>query len=309
MFNKILLAVDNSACAERAGRVALGFAKKLGSKLVVLHVIAPPAAPFGIGTPPEEQLRYAEELLEPWKKLTQQEGVSAQITHLHSNNTAEGIVFAANQHGCDLIVMGTHGREGLGRVLLGSVAERVSRTTKTPLLLVRGDGNVEPLLNSFSRILAPVDGSESGLPALKTADQLARELGVELRLLAVVPYIPPMTYMDGTGFGSTAAYFNLEANEKAMLEEATAALEAARRVVQAQGMESALVKAEGQSVAQAIIEYAHKNSCDLIVLGSHGRSGLDRLLLGSVAAGVSHHAGVPVLLVRHSSGTAPKEQG
>lgn len=298
MFNKILLAVDDSSCAERAGRVAFDFAQKLSSQLLVLHVVTKPAAPFGMGVSQEEQVRYAEELLEPWRKLAKEQGVAAQTLYQHGDNVAETVVLVAGEHGCDLIVMGTHGREGLQRVFLGSVAERVSRLTKAPLLLVRGDGGVEPVGSTFRRILAPVDGSESGLPALKTADQLATLLGAELVLLSVVPYFPPLTYFDATGLGSAAAMYSQEANELAMLEEATAALEAAKRVVQAPNLKAELVKAERQSVAQIIVGYAHQHQAELIVIGSHGRTGLDKLLLGSVAEGVTHHAGVPVLLVR-----------
>lgn len=298
MFKKILLAVDDSSCAERAGRVAFDLTQKLSSQLVVLHVVTRPAAPFGLGTPQEELDRYAEELLEPWRALAREEGVAAQALYQHGEKVAETVVLVAGEYGCDLIVMGTHGREGLQRVFLGSVAERVSRLSRVPLLLVRGDGGVGPLGSGISRVLAPVDGSESGLGALKAADKLATLLGAELELLTVIPYIPPITYLDGTGIGSTAAVFNQEANEKAMQEEATAALEAAKRVAQAPNLKTEIVKADRQSVAQVIVDYARQQGADLIVVGSHGRTGLDRLLLGSVAEGVIHHAGVPVLLVR-----------
>ncbi|MCX7601902.1 MAG: universal stress protein [Meiothermus sp.] len=295
MFRKILIAVDESSCSERAGRVGLAFAKKLGAQVLVTHVLKAPPAYWGLVVPSETIKRRAEEILAPWAELGRQMQLDLRTEPMHDDDIAEGIVYLANRSQCDLIVMGTHGREGLGRMLLGSVAERVSRLAKMPVMLVRGDGQVEPSTGLFERILAPVDGSEAGRPAFKMADQLATILDAELQILHVVPPLPaPMV---GPYVGNMTA-FNWEDTLRAMEEQGEAIVENARKLAKAPRIKTALLKAQTRREADVIVDFARDSRADLIVMGTHGRTGLERLLLGSVAEGVAHHAPVPLLLVR-----------
>jgi len=295
MFGKILIAVDESSCSERAGRVGLAFAKSVNAQVVVSHVLKVPPAYWGLVAPSETTRRHAEAILEPWAKLGRQMQVNLSAEPMHNDDIAEGIVYLANRSNCDLIVMGTHGREGLGRMLLGSVAERVSRLAKIPVMLVRGDGQVEPSTGLFERILAPVDGSEAGRPAFELANQLAGQLGAELQILHVVPPLPaPVVGPYGTDFGA----YNWQETLKAMEEQGEAIVENARRMATAPRVKTALLKAQTRRESDVIVDYARDNHTDLIVMGTHGRTGLERLLLGSVAEGVAHHTPVPLLLIR-----------
>jgi nucleotide-binding universal stress UspA family protein len=295
MFRKILIAVDESSCSERAGRVGLAFAKKLGAKAVVTHVLKVPPAYWGLAAPSETMKRHAREILEPWEELGRQVQLDLRTETMHNDDIAEGIVYLANRSQCDLIVMGTHGREGVSRMLLGSVAERVSRLAQMPVMLVRGDGHVAPSTGLFERILAPVDGSEAGRPAFELADRLAAELEAELQILHVIPPLP--TPIVGP-YGSNMTAFNWEDTLQALEEQGEAIVETARKLATAPQVKTALLQAQTRREADVIVDFARDSQANLIVMGTHGRTGLERLLLGSVAEGVAHHAPVPVLLVR-----------
>ncbi|RDI95409.1 universal stress protein [Meiothermus sp. QL-1] len=285
-MQKILIALDSSSCSERAGRVGLAFAKALGSQVVATHVLKP-----------TEDLTQAQRVLEPWVAIAQQMGLSLQTKPLQAEGVAEGIVELAQEIRADLIVMGTHGREGLPRLMLGSVAERVSRLAPMPVMLVRGNGEVEPHAGLFERILAPIDGSQAGRQAFALADWLAQRLGAELQVLHVVPSLPTPVGEPWAGPGAIPIY-SWEEARKALEAEGQAILEGARRLARAPRLTTHLRKAQGRREAAVIVEFAREQHSDLIVMGTHGRTGLERWLLGSVAEGVAHHAPVPLLLVR-----------
>jgi len=295
MFSKVLIAVDDSGCSERAGRIGLEFAQKLGTRAVVAHILKAPPTYLGLGVPAATLEAYARELLRPWEELGQQMKLELHTEYLRDEDIGEGIVFAAGRSGCDLIVLGTHGREGLSRMFLGSVAERVSRLSPMPVMLVRGDGKVEPSTGLFKRILAPVDGSEAGQPAFALADYLATRLGAELQVLHVTPRMPlPL----GDPWGGSVMIYNWEDTQRILEQEGKAILDAARIKVKTPRVSIEMTQANTRREADVIVEYARQHQSDLIVMGTHGRTGLEYLLLGSVAEGVAHHAPVPLLLIR-----------
>lgn len=296
MFSRILIAVDGSSCSERAGRVGLAFAKKLDAQVVVTNVLTVPPAYWGLLSPTESMKDSARRILEPWAVLGKQMGLDLRTELIQGDEIAEGVVALANRSHCDLIVVGTHGRKGLGRMLLGSVAERVSRVAKIPVLLVHGDGQVEPSAGLFEHILAPVDGSEAGRPAFELADRLAGQLGAELQILHVIPPLPSPVVGP---YGTNMTTFNWHDTLKAMEEQGGAIVEHVCRLATTPRVKTAILKAQTQREADVIVEYARDNHTDLIVMGTHGRTGLERMLLGSVAEGVAHQAQVPLLLIRH----------
>ncbi len=293
MFRQILIAVDESECAKRAALMGLAFAQKVGAKVGIAHVLQTPPKAFGITIKPETMKRYAEEVLEPWKQLAQKQQQRVKLLMPSGESASETIVETAKELGADLIVIGTHGREGLGRMFLGSVAERVSRLSPVPVMLVRQDGKVKPGL--FEKILAPIDGSQTSTLALSFADQLALQTNAELRLLYVIPEIPmPVLYP----LGGAIPFPNYQETYQALEQEATTAMTEALARCKNPKISKSILRSNQNRIAQVIVGQAKDSGCDLIVLGTHGRTGLDYWLLGSVAEGVSHHAEVPVLLVR-----------
>ena len=148
----------------------------------------------------------------------------------------------------------------------------------------------------FARILAPIDGSLAGLAAFDLADQLAVLLGAELQILHVVPSVT--TPLSEPWSSGAVALYNWQDTLKALSDEGETILESAKRQAKAPRVRVDLLQSHTRHLAEVIVDYARDHQSDLIVMGTHGRSGLERLLLGSVAEGVSHQAPVPLLLVR-----------
>lgn len=143
IFKRILVATDFSACADAALGAATSLARTMGSALTIVHVQSPlPAYAFAEGAAPDlarledEQRRWAEDRLERQAETARASGVSVS-TALRVGMPADEVVQAARDTGTDLIVVGTHGRTGLNRLLIGSVAERIVRTAPCPVLTMR----------------------------------------------------------------------------------------------------------------------------------------------------------------------------
>jgi nucleotide-binding universal stress UspA family protein len=210
---------------------------------------------------------------------------------------AELIIERAAADKSILVAMTTHGRSGLERWLLGSVAEKVLRGSTNPLLLVRaapgGRTTGEATLKS---ILLPLDGSQVAEQALPTAAKLAAKLDLEVFLFRA--YANPFTAFVG---GSGPYAVNVDELMKQVREEAGAYLEQARRELSKQGIEKISCVLQEGDAAEQIVAAAKKGPDTLIVIGSHGRSGLKRWALGSVTEAVVRHASNPVLVLRPGS--------
>jgi nucleotide-binding universal stress UspA family protein len=181
--------------------------------------------------------------------------------------------------GFDLIVMGTHGRTGLRHVLLGSVAEKVVRHAHCSVLVVPSKG----VLHTFKRVVVPVDFSESSRTAMLHAKELVRD-GGKLTLIHVIEL--PVTYR-----GQIPIDLADQLDGQARKKLVDWASEAGNRVPVAQ------VVRTGSPGAQ-VLHVIDEDPCDLVVVGSHGRTGIKRALLGSVAEKIVRHAGCPVLVAR-----------
>ncbi len=288
MFQRMLIAVDGSPCGEEAARVGLQLAGQLGSRVVLLYVLDgwPSAHSRVTRLGWEEAKAQGQQLLARWQTEAKQSGLEADVHLRELSGPAEGIVEVAKQERCDLVVMGTHAREGLAHLLLGSVAERVTRLAPMPVLLVRHAPPGEQGLG-FRRVLVPIDGSELSNLALGQAKKLVGYLGAKLLVLHVEP---------------RALWLVLEALEE-YPEEQEKYLRQARRLLEQAvedfpEAEAIWREAGAERVGDVIARVAQEHQADLIVMGTHGRTGLDHWLLGSVAERVTHRAPCAVLLVR-----------
>ncbi|MDX1578497.1 MAG: universal stress protein, partial [Gemmatimonadota bacterium] len=198
---------------------------------------------------------------------------------------APAILEYAEEAGIDLIAMGSHGRRGLRRLLLGSVTEEVLRAGRWPVLTVHG-GASERAAPGYRRILAPVDFSKHTRGQVDACVALAERFGCGIELVHVVdPPIVPELYMP---------LAPLVADAKKATERATAGLEDLAAPLRS-GPEVATEVLIG-SPASEIARRAE--ATDLIVMPTHGYSGLDRVLLGSVAEGVLRRVDCAVLVLR-----------
>jgi nucleotide-binding universal stress UspA family protein len=213
---------------------------------------------------------------------------------------ADVILETARTEGATLIAMSTHGRSGLARWFMGSTAEKVARASHVPLLLVRSfrrtaEGDLEPMAAGelpFRRILVPVDGSPTSMSILGPATKFAQLYGSEVLVLHVeTPYIPPSPILPGM---EVALPQNLPPPTPSDQDEVTA--KAAERFTQA-GMAAVRLTTAGEPASE-ILDLSVNRGMDLIALGTHGRSGLERWALGSVAERVLRSTEVPLLLVR-----------
>nr|WP_119341153.1 universal stress protein [Meiothermus hypogaeus]RIH77492.1 Universal stress protein [Meiothermus hypogaeus]GEM82038.1 universal stress protein [Meiothermus hypogaeus NBRC 106114] len=315
MYQRILLPIDGSPPSEHAAAVGLALAKRLGASVVLVHVIEPQR--YRELRDVQEALERARTvgraLLEQWERKASRAQVACatQLTSTEPESrpgVAEALVDAGVAHGCDLVVMGTHGRTGLPRVLLGSVAERMARLAPVPLLLVRGD-DTKPTL--FKRILVAIDGSSCSDLALQHADELAGALKARLLVVYVVPDLSQLYVSAGRAwmFTDPAQLQAQLAQEQAHLREQGEFIlrEAAQRCKHAR-VHTVLREADRHLIGERIREVAEEEKAELIVMGTHGRTGLRKFLLGSVAEDVAQQARQPILLVRNPAAlTHPDE--
>jgi nucleotide-binding universal stress UspA family protein len=204
-------------------------------------------------------------------------------------SAADEILAYATQQKIDLITIGTHGRTGLGKFLLGSVADRVIRHSRCPVLAVRCTEGAPPTRADFSTVLLPIDFSEHSALAVRYAAALASAVGVELKVVHVIDRV-------------VQPYFYSVAKES-MLErdpELKARAEAAMDdfVLEA-GYEGDYSKVilEGKPAAE-ISRVAEECGDCLIVIASHGIGGLERAMIGSTTEKVIHMTHCPVLVVK-----------
>ena len=284
MYRKILVALDDSKCSQQVARVALALADQLDAGVVLAHVVDMWPTRYGRNIPGwDEAKARGQALLAQWDETAQQKALITQTRLVEWAAPAEGIVAVAGDTDCDLIVMGTHSRSGLAHVLLGSVAERVTRLAPMPVLLVREQGQLEP---SFANILVPIDGSALSNLALDHAKKLVGFLGGKLWVLHVEPQIPLVLEALEESPEDQERYHQ---SAEAMLEEAVGDFPDAQAILR---------PAKRERIGDVIAQVAQEKSTDLIVMGTHGYTGLDHLLLGSVAERVTHLAKAAVLLVR-----------
>jgi nucleotide-binding universal stress UspA family protein len=294
IYRRILVAVDGSEPSQLALREAVRLAGLMKVTLCIAHGVDEVTTNAYNTQEREEFLRPRVEagraLLKQAAALATQAGTGVQehlleIDAMGRGRLAEAVVHEAETCGADLIVVGTHARRGVSHLLLGSVAEGIVHVASKPVLLVTsGAASPEAQHKGYGNVLVAVDGTPVSEPALGEAIRLARVLELSLRVVHAA---------DAAAGESGAA--------QQVLEEAQAKAQEAGVQAQTRLLEAA--RREG-AIAEAVAADAGGWPADLLVLGTHGRSGLDRLRLGSVAEAIVHRAPAPVLLVRAAPGTA-----
>src|SRR5581483_2013856 len=301
VYTTILVPLDGSALADRALPYAATLARSSHARLALVRAALAHTLP---GVDPSEAqvavVERAERELEATAERLRAEGLTVE-THVYYDEAARAIVDAAEHAAADLVVMSTHGRGGLGRWVYGSVADRVLRRVAVPVLLV--PAAAEPLRTTDAplRILVPLDGSALAEEVLGDVRALAAARGVEVLLLRVVEPLAPIE-ADVAG--------NLLAQEGATeFAEAQSYLENIDARLRNGGLLVSTRVVVGEA-APTIAATAAEYRADLIAMATHGRGGLPRLVLGSVAAGVLHRTRMPLRLVRpavvrRAAGAAP----
>ena len=290
MPQTILAATDFSKPAERACDFARDLSRRFQAQLHLLHV----TVIFEDPHLEEDHMHRLEELVASGDDARRRDletgsdqtpGFDVTPHMVRGLAPAEVIVETASTLGCELIVMGTHGRRGLPHLLLGSVAERVVRTSAVPVLTVRGDADIK--LEGTPRILVPHDFSEASAAAVRSAAAWADALGAEITLLHVVE---PVVYPE---------FYSVDVLSDDLMERLVERSERALGAAAEDLLANVKVRAEVEvgRAANTISDLADPERFDLVIMATRGLSGIEHALLGSVAESVLRRCRVPMLAV------------
>ena len=300
-FKKILCPTDFSDYSEHAMRYADAFAKSSGGAIDCVHVVDMGFMSDGgvdgvyvssadLHRSLESIKEHAREQLEHY--VRKEHFLGAEVTpHLRSGHAAGEIAALADEIGSDLIVIATHGRSGLDRLVFGNTCDKVVRTAKVPVLCIKHpehealneDGSL-----SINKILCPLDFSEFSHSAMPMAQALGKQCGATMILAHVVdtrfdyPEWTAQVAINNSAFLAKSARENLE-----------------KVASEVEGVPTEVFVTVGNPY-RVLNEKIKEESIDLVVMPTHGRKGITHALLGSVAEKMVRTAGCPVLTMRPS---------
>jgi nucleotide-binding universal stress UspA family protein len=296
-FNRILVPIDFSRPSLKAMPYALAISRQFGADVYLLHVtdVAQQPPPTLLTLPLVPQSEWDQRLMKRLETLVLKYRTDGKVSALEPRigSAYEEICDVAREIKADLIVLATHGYTGYKRMFLGSVAERVVQHSPCPVLVVRhrldhwnGASDLRTRTGfGLAKILVPTDFSNCSQTAFEYGLQLARDFGAELRLVHVInPNMFP--------FGDK--YTELDPAE--MLRETEQAAQKQMRSMAPRGRVRYSARVIHGSPAIEICKAANED-VDLIVISTHGRTGLGHLLIGSVAEHVIRYAHCPVLVI------------
>ncbi len=288
-LDRILFPTDGSHCAKRARRHALYLADRFEAALHVIHVEEGEGELSDVIDVSESDVLA--DLHAPMEETAVGEPRVEEHTVVHPS-VAEGILSYAAEHDTNLAVLGTHGRGGIQRLVLGSVAEEVVRRAPHPVLTV-GRGAKPPEEMEDGHLLVPVDFSDQQPRLLAHARELALASGMSLTLLHVVE-VDRLPDVYGV-YADPPEPSVLADRTETVLDERAAAL-------REHGVETDVAVRSGHPATETL-DAARDLEPDLLAIATHGRSGVERLLMGSVAETVLRRAPCPVFVVK-SFGTS-----
>jgi nucleotide-binding universal stress UspA family protein len=274
MYKRILVPVDGNPPSITALEHAADIAANTNASLHLVNVT--------MGADPDTDTR-AEEIVDEAVAHIEHTGVEV-TTEIRTGEPAEEIVEAAQEADVEAIILGSLGRRGVRRLLLGSVAEGVVRDAEVPVIVVPSGDEVH-CRYPYETIVVGVDGSDYARAALDQAIEVATSQDAALHLVSVVEL--PSVQIDG----------QLDGPLEVLESTAEQALEDGAERANDRGVDEVYTDIRIGSADRILRNYADDQAADLVVVGTHGRSGVDRLLLGSVSERVLRTATAPVLTV------------
>lgn len=287
-YQKILVGIDGSEESLNAFKSALSLAKKINASVSVLYVL-----PLGVEVSSALSLftgmkdifrKGAEKILKEAQSIAEEEGIEVRLKFEEGEPYTKlvDILYAEES---DLLVLGKSGKGGLAKALIGSTASRAIGASPVDVLVIPKNTTLK-----LKKMLVPVDGSLYSEEAAMRALELASHLKSEIILLSVVE-IPFELYETATDIGKMVEHLKTEAEEF---------IRKLKSKYKEKGIEVKGYVVEG-IVEEKILEIAEKEEVDLIIMGSHGKTGLKRLLMGSVTEKVLTLGTKPVLVVKRGS--------
>jgi nucleotide-binding universal stress UspA family protein len=295
MLAKILVPLDGSPQAAAAVPLARTFIRSSPSVLTLVRVVEEPSSVrFSASDEARSATAYLERIA---AELAGKHHVTVESRVLLGRPANEIVRLAEEVHAC-LVVMATHSRNGVSRLLPGSVAEQVVADSPVPVALVRPGGRRVARIRT---LLVPVDGSPGGNRALAAATRLAREHAARIELVTVIPGMPG--YLQEPLPGIHMGRYLMPTWEAAR-QDALAMVDRIVHRLGRHGISTAGHALVGGDVAHAIVRTAGEVSADVVVVSTHALVGPARSVLGSVAGAIVRDAGRPVLLVRRRAGAS-----
>lgn len=282
MFETVLVPTDGSDCAQ----AAVGYAEDLGRQYdATVHTLCVVDSRRIENAPQYDTLKKERvEIVESASERLSSRGIQAE----HAVRTGiphKSILEYASEQGVDLVVMGTHGRTGVERYLLGSVTEKVIRLSDTPVLTVNAATD-ETATYPYTDVLVPTDGSEGAEAAAAPAIDIAGSYDARLHTLSVID-----TMALGVDVPSSGLLDALE-------ESAESAVERMREQATGDSVSAVETTTEHGNPYRRITDYIDEHDISLVVMGTHGHTGIARYLLGSVTEKVVRTSPAPVMTVR-----------
>ena len=308
MYNRMLVPLDGSELAEAVCVYAKELAGRLGMEVVLLHVSNPAAQ----GLLPMERA-YIEHVAESMSKdirdvqVESAKGIETRpvkVTgELVVGYSADEILNYAEKKSIDLILLASHGRSGLKRWAVGSVAGKVMSATKIPVWLVKEPDPGEPGYDRWPKrtLIVPLDGSELAEAVLPHVELLAKQRGdvpTDIVLLRISELVSVPTYYTPDVSGVTLNWGNFIQQETARRKQA--AIEYLATIEEQMKKKNINVRSEvieGQP-NEDIVDFANKTPFSMIIMATHGRSGLSRLVYGSAAANILHGVTRPMFMIK-----------
>ena len=294
MFSRILVPLDGSEIAEGV----IPYVTQLAAGLqagVLLHTVVDPDP-----TSEQEVSEIEADLLKDFETglmrvawQIKDMGVEVNTVATIGRRPSEQILETAEAESCDLIALATHGRNAIGRGLLGSVTDRVVHCSTIPVLTIsptraqehpRGDDRIR-------NVIVPLDGSELGETVLPVVEALAEAMSLQVHLVRA---FDPAEYNRRHRY--SLAFAGLGSAEEELRAYHTKYLESVAESLRSKGLGVSIAILEGPTVRE-VVDYARKSPQDIVVMATHGRSGFRRLLLGSVTEAVIRTSTDPVLIV------------
>ncbi|RJR17004.1 MAG: universal stress protein [Nitrospiraceae bacterium] len=285
MYESIIVGIDSSEFSRAAVIEVSNWIKRHGGKAALVNGVFFDQEEFG--NAPEildKRVRLGKKICDQTRDMVRSEFGIDMDCLVSEGEPPEVITNAAHERSADLIVMGTYGRRGFKRRLLGSVTSDVIVNSPCDVLVVKKP--CSECTGEYKSILVPFDGSVFSQKALNRASQLAGIAGAEITVLYVIP-----RYEEMLGF------YKSESIKKRLRDEAQKILDTSVRIA---SKEKASVKTEvleGQAADQAV-KAAGRLKNDLIIMGSHGYRGVNRAIIGSTAERVIINAPCPILIAR-----------
>ena len=297
MFNHILVPLDGSELSEAALAYVTPLAVSMNSKVVLLHVDGDPYIDmFGeVTTAPSFRSQASmSNYLNAISENLQSEGVECEIRR-ESGAAAAVILGYVEEEKPDLIVLSTHGRSGVRRMIVGSVTTAILPRARMPVLVVHPREGEATIETSFENLVIPLDMSERSEDVLPLAGELAGALNLDTTLITCIPSAAQVF---------SGSVYDMHSYPDDLMQQAE---EAAGEYIQSAAdtfaREHAL-KAQWDSLegspASKIVEYAQAQPHSLIMMCTQGHTGLGRLVLGSVTDAVIRTGNTPVLVIPHS---------